>query len=402
MRNNNIFSLLGKIGALVGVVIAFVLMFFLAGWMREKFFSKFADKDSVKIVDGYEGDIPEIEYFKTCEEIEAYLNSEVDNGADGNIHIDIDASFTDDDIKSFYKSIDPFKGRVKSYITATSTEQDGDGPVLESAYASVNYDFVRSDEMYVYDSMKNGKEIPAERKEAAELKEVCEKFLKEEITESMNDYEKELAIHDFIINSCEYSDVSEATYQHGAYGALVMGDAWCEGYSRAAALLLRLCDIDAKLIKGFVGENPEGKDSNHMWNQVKLGNTWYHLDLTMDDPKRDNPVICHLYLNVSDDKMAADRSWDRDNSETCTSMSDNYFVRNKISFSDDESLQQYIRSELENGNRERIECGITSNLDLSDETLYFMFDYENVTNYMKYKLGEEKYESLEIVFNVQQ
>ena len=73
-----------------------------------------------------------------------------------------------------------------------------------------------------------------------------------------------------------------------------------------------------------------------------------------------------------------------------------------ISFSDDESLQQYIRSELENGNRERIECGITSNLDLSDETLYFMFDYENVTNYMKYKLGEEKYESLEIVFNVQQ
>ena len=221
MRNNNIFSLLGKIGALVGVVIAFVLMFFLARWMREKFFSKFADKDSVKIVDGYEGDIPEIEYFKTREEIEAYLNSEVDNGADGNIHIDIDASFTDDDIKSFYKSIDPFKGRVKSYITATSTEQDGDGPVLESAYASVNYDFVRSDEMYVYDSMKNGKEIPAERKEAAELKEICEKFLKEEITESMSDYEKELAIHDFIINSCEYSDVSEATYQHGAYGALV-------------------------------------------------------------------------------------------------------------------------------------------------------------------------------------
>ena len=29
-----------------------------------------------------------------------------------------------------------------------------------------------------------------EVKEAAELKEVCEKFLKEEITESMSDYEK--------------------------------------------------------------------------------------------------------------------------------------------------------------------------------------------------------------------
>lgn len=106
------------------------------------------------------------------------------------------------------------------------------------------------------------------------------------IKDNMSVREKILAIHDYIINSTSYdSKRAEAitskdpnfipVYQsHKAIGPLIQNMAICGGYSDAMSLFLIKMNI------------PNYKISNddHIWNFVYLEDSWYHLDLTWDDP----------------------------------------------------------------------------------------------------------------------
>ena len=86
-------------------------------------------------------------------------------------------------------------------------------------------------------------------------------------------------VHDYIINHSKYdtarSDNNIKTYSSTiAYGPLLQGYGLCGGYTDALALFLDLYDIpNFKIIS-----------ENHIWNAIYLNNTWYHLDLTWDDP----------------------------------------------------------------------------------------------------------------------
>ena len=86
-------------------------------------------------------------------------------------------------------------------------------------------------------------------------------------------------VHDYIINHSKYdtarSDNNIKTYSSTiAYGPLLQGYGLCGGYTDALALFLDLYNIpNFKIIS-----------ENHIWNAIYLNNTWYHLDLTWDDP----------------------------------------------------------------------------------------------------------------------
>ena len=60
---------------------------------------------------------------------------------------------------------------------------------------------------------------------------------------------------------------------YSAYGCLVRHKAVCAGYSAAfRAIMVQL---------GIPNKYAEGK--NHRWNKVKIGKTWYHVDVTWND-----------------------------------------------------------------------------------------------------------------------
>lgn len=85
--------------------------------------------------------------------------------------------------------------------------------------------------------------------------------------------------HDYIINHTKYdsnrSDKNISSYDSDtAYGALIEGYALCGGYTDSMAILL-----DRLGIKNF-----KIASDNHIWNAVYMDDTWYHLDLTWDDP----------------------------------------------------------------------------------------------------------------------
>lgn len=120
------------------------------------------------------------------------------------------------------------------------------------------------------------------------------------INENSSDTEKIKVIHDYIINNSKYdsgrSDYSMDTYKSDiAYGPLLQGYGVCGGYS----------DLMQLYLEKFGLKNYRISSENHVWNAVYLNNTWYHLDLTWDDPVTDNNtnVLQHDYFLISTNKL---------------------------------------------------------------------------------------------------
>ena len=86
-------------------------------------------------------------------------------------------------------------------------------------------------------------------------------ILKSIIIDEMTDYEKEKAIHDYIVENTRYDEKNEWPVEsHTAYGALINGVAVCDGYAESFDLLLKMVGIKSKLIYGSLN------GERHAWN----------------------------------------------------------------------------------------------------------------------------------------
>ena len=142
----------------------------------------------------------------------------------------------------------------------------------------------------------------------SELKSEVEKILDECITADMTDFEKEVAIHDWICSNVIYDETAkdsemiadnkrENPLPWTSYGAIVNRVAVCEGYSKAFQLLLYCVGINSNLVCGNVTDG-----SPHMWNTVMLDNDWYYVDVLWDDVEEAN--VIHTFLNVDSDMIS--------------------------------------------------------------------------------------------------
>lgn len=119
------------------------------------------------------------------------------------------------------------------------------------------------------------------------------------IDDNLSDFRKALLIHDKMIVNYKYKSSGDISYT--AYGAIVNKSAVCEGYTRAYCYLLSKVGIESKCI------NNERK--SHCWNYIKLGDKWYHVDVTSDDPMPDTcGYVSHKYFLVSDSKLSSYKS----------------------------------------------------------------------------------------------
>lgn len=142
-------------------------------------------------------------------------------------------------------------------------------------------------------------------------------------------YEKELWLHDMLLNSCSYnkkaaessSPLTEYPNDFTAYGALVKGEAVCEGYANAMQLLLSHVGITSTSVSGF-----DEKHNPHMWNLVEIDGGRYYLDATWNDL---SPYFSRLYFNMNTEDLLRTHKLDRDNFglDEYTDTSANYFVR---------------------------------------------------------------------------
>ncbi len=133
------------------------------------------------------------------------------------------------------------------------------------------------------------------------VNETINKFIDNNIKATMSDRQKIKLFHDYIIENTIYDqdfklDMNKDTYPYhpyNAYGPLVEGKGICSGYSDAMAIFL-----DKIGVKNYKVSNKE-----HIWNAVYLDSTWYHLDLTWDDPVTSDGqqvILYDFYLITTD------------------------------------------------------------------------------------------------------
>ena len=139
--------------------------------------------------------------------------------------------------------------------------------------------------------------------------------LSKKLWSEKDDAEKRVrAIHDYIIKETKYTEKnSQIMLDHTPYGPLLKGRGVCDGYTYTAKLLLDAAGIENEVVGGKAG----GED--HSWNMVKLSETYYHMDVTWDDPvdpSGKDRLIYDYYLK-SDAYMRDDHTWKTEDLPTC-------------------------------------------------------------------------------------
>ena len=132
-----------------------------------------------------------------------------------------------------------------------------------------------------------------------------DEFILNNVNNEMNIVDKIKSFHDYLINNSVYdkesADIIENggdtsfTNSHKATGPLIYGKSLCSGYSDAMKLYLDKLGVT----------NYKISNSRHIWNLVYVNDSWYHLDLTWDDPitTTGENVLLHKFFLIDTDTL---------------------------------------------------------------------------------------------------
>ncbi len=139
-------------------------------------------------------------------------------------------------------------------------------------------------------------------------------------SDDMTEYEKELAIHDFIVTQTQYDSSAIGADENtvtspdndNPYGTLITNKSICSGYSSTFQLMMDMVGIECITVEGTAHQGTE----EHAWNMVKLDDEWYVVDVTWDDPVsngKDTGRVSYTFFNVTSDFIRNyDHQWNED------------------------------------------------------------------------------------------
>jgi transglutaminase/protease-like cytokinesis protein 3 len=183
------------------------------------------------------------------------------------------------------------------------------------------------DTALILNAYRSGQYDTLTGKNSAVLK-TCVEVINNTIKPDMSNYDKELAIHDWIIEWADYDtevvnrspNAKPNPDNDNPYGVLVGRRGVCDGYSTTFKLFMDMLGIECITV---LGSSFEGQDEItvrgivfnnldvHGWNMVKLDGEWYCVDLSWNDIFDDNEVNRHYYFNVTSDLMRkTNHQWD--------------------------------------------------------------------------------------------
>ncbi len=184
---------------------------------------------------------------------------------------------------------------------------------------------------YIYDREEIGKRYE-------QIREQAEKIL-DQIPSGMDDYEKVKYIYEYLVANTEY--VRGAEDNQNICSVFLRGESVCQGYAKAAQYLFRESGIYSIFVSGKV---ESGED--HVWNLVRIGGAYYHVDITWGDASYVSgeeaggfdgklPEINYEYLCVPDGQLFRTHTIDSIVPiPACGSMEANYYVREGAYFTE--------------------------------------------------------------------
>ncbi|MCR5508098.1 MAG: hypothetical protein K6F34_05375 [Lachnospiraceae bacterium] len=198
------------------------------------------------------------------------------------------------------------------------------------------------------------------RAEAKEHQEKADRYVDECLANApsgTDDYEVIKYLYEYIIGHTEY-DLNAPNGQN-YLSVFENGRSVCQGYASAMQYMMTKRGLLCTIVRGVTGDN-----ENHAWNLVKADGEYYHIDVTWGDMSYDLssesdlsslpelPEISYEYLCVTTDSI--EQSHTTDNPfpiPVCTSMADNYYVRegNYFETVDKEQLMRVFDKAYDSG-----------------------------------------------------
>lgn len=339
-------------------ILFFVLLILLSGIATCLYL--FIPEVQTTVASHLESDFTEDNIYSDLESLSQRLEKEIQKGSESfTIYLkDLDA----DAIGQINESVEGIYGSGNSYAVSE---------FLGNTYKKVTITVKHSVNYYAKQAYLEQTPIPDTEPKAKELYKAIKHILDTQITENMTDYQKELALHDYLTTHCKYSENTEQSADsdiYRAYGALVNQDAVCNGYAEALQLLFACVGIESKFVVGTA----DGVD--HAWNLVKLDDRWYHLDATWDDPIPDlGEKVVHTYFNVTDEIMMQNHTWNQSNYPKAYSMEANYYKRQSAYFYDFDSYKTKAYYNMVDRGISRYEA-VIENYTEKEEDMQFLFN----------------------------
>lgn len=170
--------------------------------------------------------------------------------------------------------------------------------------------------------------------EKIETDKIIENIISTIITPQMTDHEKVKAVHDYIVLNSEY-DTSHTYYSD--YNLLTQAKSVCNGYALLTYNMLNKLNIPTKFVFG------SSDSESHVWNMVKLGDNWFHLDTTWNDPVPNmENIVSYDYYMLTDNEILENHIMAQ-NQNLPVSKTKYYDYLNKLSSS---TLNSYIYKSL--------------------------------------------------------
>ena len=223
-----------------------------------------------------------------------------------------------------------------------------DNPNLRSGYSEASGSIADSNPVSFSINFKYNDTRDNLIKKESQVEQKVTEIVNKVVKTDMKDYEKELALHDYLVNNAQYDkrlftgNMPDESYT--AYGVLINGTGVCEGYAEAMNRLLIAAGIDSKMV---IGEANDGNEwIEHAWNIVKIGGQYYQLDSTWDDPVTDDGsnVLRHSYFNITDNQISKDHKWNKADYPECNSTTYNFNNLNVVERDDSGNIITVVKS----------------------------------------------------------
>lgn len=218
------------------------------------------------------------------------------------------------------------------------TELQGDVNQEDDVTISGGYEIKST--THISDAYKTGNTDSLSDKDK-EVLDMASEVLDDIISDDMTDYEKELAVYEWMTTELRYDNgalVVIPTTQEDCdnpYGVLKYHNAVCVGYATTFRLFMQMMDIECMVV--------HNSERYHSWNLVKLDDEWYHTDIYSDSDTSN-----YANFNVNDAVRSQEQSWNTSFFPAANGIKYNYGYQNRRTFEDVYDIPELI-SELYEG-----------------------------------------------------
>lgn len=183
------------------------------------------------------------------------------------------------------------------------------------------------------------------------------------ITPEMSQYDIVKYFHDYICENVVYDDKAENC--NNIYGALVGKKALCQGMAKAFSYLCGKVGIETATVTG------DADGIAHMWNMVRIGGEWYHIDPTYDNAESASygHYVRYDYFCLDDETIYAKRniygqdySYPKANAARC-----NYYVRNGLVGNNWDEIREILTEQIVKAAAEK---KVTAQVRCADKAVY--------------------------------